>query len=357
MWLLPLLVIGLAVALAGHRDRPITSGLGPLAMLGRCIQTGRPPPPQIILCAIAEAEDLGRPDVASKIVRTFVEPVVREHNRRLAEGARQRALTLEPACGLAEDIDDAEVISQAALPAAEVLALAAGADDDDLDAVLERAAALEQGREAVLVKGQRSEAAERSLGYAQPPISALLYPVGREVDNEARQLPSVFSAAQALALQLKSGPERRPKAAALSAPIDGVAASSWEAFIDRLVREAPAYQSAKHVGQYRQRKDRLAELGLDYRKLLGDERAQRAALETDLADAYKHATAGGMLQHVGRPVAIPGREEPTRVTLSGVLGVIQAAGLEGAESWFSRQQDRKAFPHTTAAYVRTNGGF
>ncbi len=48
---------------------------------------------------------------------------------------------------------------------------------------------------------------------------------------------------------------------------------------------------------------------------------------------------------------------PVQVTLSGVLGVIQAAGLEGAAAWLESPDDRRRFPGTTAAFLRTNGAF
>ena len=69
-------------------------------------------------------------------------------------------------------------------------------------------------------------------------------------------------------------------------PIPSIPAAAWASFVDRLVREAPTYQSERHVGQYRQRKDRLAEVGIDYRRVLGDAAAQRAGTTADLGDAY-----------------------------------------------------------------------
>jgi hypothetical protein len=48
MWLLPLLALGLALALTGHRERGLATALpGPLAVLSECMRTGRPPPPQV----------------------------------------------------------------------------------------------------------------------------------------------------------------------------------------------------------------------------------------------------------------------------------------------------------------------
>ena len=366
MWLLPLLALGLALALTGHRERGLAAAPpGPLAVLSECMRTGRPPPPQVILCAIAEAEDLGRPDVAHKIVVTFVEPVVREHQRRLA-GRRAPAQLEQP---YEDGGEDAEFAMRDAPLALEE------ADDNEVDALLEQAAAVEQGRVPMAAprslpapRARRASLAFPTDGYPEPErVYVGAAPAERSVE-ELLALPAPRPAApRHVALEAPAAPapapvsatERRATAgpAATAAPIRGVDLVAWEAFVARLVRETPAYQSSKHVGQYRQRKDRLRELGLPFTKLLGDAAAQRAALDADLADAYKHASDGEMLQHVGRLIALPGVEAPTRVTLSGVLGVIQAAGLEGAEGWLSSQKDRKAYPHTTAAYVRSNGVF
>lgn len=378
MWLLPLLALGLALALTGHRERGLAAAPpGPLAVLSECMRTGRPPPPQVILCAIAEAEDLGRPDVAHKIVVTFVEPVVREHQRRLA-GRRAPAQLEQPyEAGSEAGGEDAEFQMRRG-SSNPTLALEE-ADDNEVDALLEQVAAVEQGRAPMAAprslpapRARRDSLAFPTDGYPEPErVYVGAAPVERSVE-ELLALPAPRPAAprprapapEALPVERsplptsaapKSGTERRR--AVDSAPIKGVDLVAWEAFVARLVRETPAYQSSKHVGQYRQRKDRLRELGLPFTKLLGDAAAQRAALDADLADAYKHASDGEMLQHVGRLIALPGVEAPTRVTLSGVLGVIQAAGLEGAESWLSSQKDRKAYPHTTAAYVRSNGVF
>ena len=148
------------------------------------------------------------------------------------------------------------------------------------------------------------------------------------------------------------------RALAPGAPIPGVADSAWRAFVVRLARESPQFSSQRHVGQYRHRRERLAELGIDPAAIAGSAQAQRAALDADLADAYRHGVAGDLFaQHVGRPITLPGREGTETITLSGVLGVIQCAGLEGAVGWLERSNDRKRYPHTTQAFLHTNGAF
>jgi hypothetical protein len=148
------------------------------------------------------------------------------------------------------------------------------------------------------------------------------------------------------------------RAMAPGSPIGGVSDVAWRTFVRRLEREDPTFASTRHVGQYRQCRDRLEELGIDPEKILDSAQAQRAALDVDLADAHHHALEGGLLaDHVGRRVMIPGHDEPEGITLSGVLGVIQCAGLDNATNWLERQGDRKRYPHTTQAFLRTNGVF
>lgn len=154
------------------------------------------------------------------------------------------------------------------------------------------------------------------------------------------------------------GAADQTRALAPGSPLGGVSDEAWRQFVMRLERESPQFNSSRHVGQYRQRRERLAELGIDPRAIHGSAAAQRAALDADLADAHRHAAEGGVLaDHLGRPITVPGREGSEPITLSGLLGVIQCAGLEGAVSWLETPSDRKRYPHTTQAFLNTNGVF
>jgi len=147
------------------------------------------------------------------------------------------------------------------------------------------------------------------------------------------------------------------RAIAPGSPIAGVSDDAWRQFVICLAREAPTFSSSRHVGQFRQRRERLAELGIDPNSILGSAQAQRAALDADLVDACHHAAEGGLLRHLGKPIAVPGGDGAQSLTLSGILGVIQCAGLDGAVGWFETLADRRRYPHTTQAFLRTNGMF
>jgi hypothetical protein len=169
-------------------------------------------------------------------------------------------------------------------------------------------------------------------------------------------LPPEFMAQMQKEADLRAADQTRTVAP--GSPLGGVSDDAWRQFVARLAREAPEFSSSRHVGQYRQRRERLAELGIDPGAVHSSTAAQRAALDADLADAHHHAAAGGVLaEHLGRPLAVPGRDAPETITLSGLLGVIQCAGLEGAVGWLERPNDRKRYPHTTQAFLHTNGVF
>jgi hypothetical protein len=140
-------------------------------------------------------------------------------------------------------------------------------------------------------------------------------------------------------------------------PLGAVPDAAWRSFVALLSREEPTFTSSRHIGQYRQRRDRLEELNIDPSTIYGSPDGQRAALDADLADAHGHAAAGGLLEYLDRPIVVPGHEGTVKITLSGVLGVIQCAGLEGAASWLEHPGDRKRYPHTTRTFLNTNGAF
>lgn len=316
MWLIPILVIGLLVAASrSPREAPAPASVSPIylpapayvdfapmqpaappspiSVLGELALAGRHVPPTVILCAIAEAEALGRPDIASDIVRLFVAPVVYAHERQRMS-APARAMIPIP--------------------------------------VPPRAVARARGERSPCCSPREELVTQDAI---VPTAPSVLVP----------RVPS--------ALDMMIAPPARP-----AAVLVGVDPGRWDDLCGKLAREAPSFESSRHVGQYRQRRDRLAELGIDPTAVIGDAAAQRAALEADLSDAIDHLRASGMLEeHVGRSIAIPGEEEQRAITLSGLLGVVQAAGLDNAVEWLSSPRDRKKYPHTTAAFQRANGVF
>lgn len=355
MWIIPLILLGvIAVAAASKSPRevappsrqlpPPASGSsavagssGAISALGEILQAGQSPPPPVILSAIVEAQGLGRDDLASEIVRVFVAPVVHAHQRAnpprpeyergtcalrspRAEADQPRGTCAAP--GAPASIATPQMATRPATEE-EILAMLHVDPRVFLQMVSSgRPPMIEVPIEAAAVAAPSAPAPV----VAPPPVS-----------------PAV--ADQALAM-------------APGSPLGAVSDDAWRTFVTLLAREAPEFNSSRHVGQYRQRRERLAELGIDPRAIDGSAAAQRSALDADLADAHGHAAAGGLLdEHVGRSIPVPGQEGPATITLSGVLGVIQCAGLEGAVGWLENPSDRKRYPHTTQAFLRSNGIF
>jgi len=134
-----------------------------------------------------------------------------------------------------------------------------------------------------------------------------------------------------------------------SSPIDGVSNEHWETFVSKLATKPTDFSTDRYVGKYHLRKDRVKELGFDLINAPDDE-TQYAMLCADLVDAKERA-AKLIADHLATVVVIDGVEHG--VTLSGILGVLKAAGSTNAESWFGGDR----FKETTAVFLATNGVF
>jgi hypothetical protein len=417
MWFIPLLVIGAIVIAAASRSprealpspaqlmfpAPAAPLPGPISVLGEFVRIGHVPPPPVIICAIAEAEAIGRCDLASDIVRAFVEPVVQQANAQLyapgpmptmehaprGESAKfQRGVTSHErgSCERPRSPRDqhrhaptqardargeaafSSVVPLRPVAPAQVASRGFAASDDEIRAMLN---VDPEGFIEMVKRGgppvidvpvvETAPVPLPSPTVQAPPIPPMPSPPAAQ-PTDLQPHPAMGLPPEVVAqMQEHAGlPEAadQTRASAIGSPIVGVSDDAWREFARRIERESPIYQSARHVGQYRQRRDRLVELGIDPSRVVGSVEAQRVALDADLADAHHHAVQGGLLAaYLNHPIAIPGSDELCTITLSGVLGVIQCAGLDGAVSWLESQRDRKRFPHTTAAFMHTNGVF
>lgn len=138
-----------------------------------------------------------------------------------------------------------------------------------------------------------------------------------------------------------------------SSPLDGVGNAEWEDFVSKLATEKPDHRTDRHVGAYHQSVDRLSQLGLGVPETPED---QYDAMVADLIDTHgKACDAGIMKDHLAGSVSVDGTDHP--VTLSGLLGLLKSAGIDGAKSWLANPSDRTKFPHTTRTFLTTNGVF
>jgi len=425
MWGLILFIGAFVVAATrkSSRDaapRQLPPPPGPIAVLGEILRIGQAPSPAVILYAIAEAEALGRHDLASDITRAFGAPAI-----YLPQKGSSPAATLYPrgssppsdyqrgSCALPRSPRAAAPSLLMEVPARIVtppqpsrppteeeylamlhadpqafFAMASSGRSPVIDMPVAipgpafspqpaqsspsspstfsplptSAAFVEQlfevpgfaGAAADLVNpltGEEIFEVRWLRGYPIPPLPSMIE--GRSV-----RLAITESLATPQPAGMMDEAPSQADASSPGSPLAGVSDNAWREFVKRLAREAPTFSSERSVGQYRQRRERLAELGANPSALQGSAVAQREALDMDLADAHNHAAAGGLLaEHLGRVISVPGHEGEERITLSGILGVIQCAGLEGAVGWLEQPNDRKRFPHTTQVFLRTNGIF
>jgi len=341
VWLIPLFVVvgAVFVAASGRSERVarrpqgvLPSGPpGPISVLGEFVRFGQSPPPMVILCAIAEAEAIGRADLAHDIIQAFVVPVVQAWSPAPPAWHYTTQLPMPVPAQLPRTVQPQQLPASVTTPLLQRPALMSLPPPDPVPSITS------------------SDEEIQALLDADP--RRFVAAVSRPVPPEVIQAPVEVSQRPVVPVVPVV-----PAMSAAGSPLAGVSDAAWIVFVARIEREDPSFVSSRHVGRYRQRRERLAELGLDER-LLETTEGQRAALDADLADAHRRASDGELLFHLGRPVALPGQDEAAPLTLSGLLGVIQCAGLEGAAGWLERPGDRRKYPHTSNAFQRTNGLF
>lgn len=267
----------------------------PIAVLCEYLQRGSYPPPFVVVAAITEAEMIGRFDLAADISRKF--------------GDGRPPIDVQPAIAQS---------SQGAPQQPQPQQQAAPAMPPGLAAIVHEAT------HANLTSAPQQQA--------------------QQAQQQGQQGQQVAPVADA--------PPRLPP---VCSPIPGVPDDVWHRFAGRLVREEPTFSSSRHVGRYRQRKDRIASLNIDPSAIEGSAEAQDHVFAIDVADQAKQVDASGLSAAVGSDVELEGA--PQRLTLSGILGVASVAGLEGAAGWIGNENDRRRYPHTTKAFLQTNGIF
>jgi len=152
----------------------------------------------------------------------------------------------------------------------------------------------------------------------------------------------------------------------IKSPINGIDDDAWSRFATACARESASFAGPKHVGRYRHNRDRLIAIGIDPDSIVGSTDAQDDAFATDAFENLRELVESGTLeQYVGTPLSVPtmtekgpiGASANVDLTVSGILGVAMAAGLEGCVGWLENENDRRRYPNTTAAFLRCNGAF
>lgn len=359
----------------------------PIAVLVELAKRGGSPPPQLIMCALAECEVLGRNDLALDIVKLFVAPVVYAANANAARNAnpstspyatppmpqlyappvaQAQAVMMPPAMQMPQ------MAPMSAPPFAMSPADRARMSRDQMMAYSQAPRADEPLPVPVPMQQQ---AAQVQQGQPMAPgpgpadkmptdddlIAEMMAQAGIGPTPPSPDTTPLVTAGEVNLAELDMGRRRPTVPPPLSwweSPIKAISDHQWGVFASMLQREEVGYVTPHHVGQYRQHRGRLAELGINADAIANNAFAQRTALEADVIDAYHHAHESGMLnENLQRLIRVPGSSSPHVVTLSGILGVVQCAGLEAAYSWFTTPSDRERFRYTTHIFERTNGAF
>jgi hypothetical protein len=152
----------------------------------------------------------------------------------------------------------------------------------------------------------------------------------------------------------KSPPEDASKPPSSSSPIEGVGPDEWTEFTTQLRTQEPSFKNERAIGAYHHNIDRLTQLGIEPSSLENNESAQLAAISKDIAE-YRKSERKLIDDFGGDLIQIEGKTHP--ITMSGILGVIKAAGPRNARQWFKDPEDRASHPRTTETFLRTNGVF
>lgn len=141
-----------------------------------------------------------------------------------------------------------------------------------------------------------------------------------------------------------------PEPRSYPSPIEGVEDDDWSLFANAMKIHPPEFETDRHVGAFHQRKDRLAQLKLAPGK---DEGEQYQAFVKDCLD---HMRQKKMIdEHVTSVIQIDGEDHV--VSVSGLLGLMKAAGPKNAVVWIMQPENRKSFPNTTEIFKRCNNCF
>lgn len=148
----------------------------------------------------------------------------------------------------------------------------------------------------------------------------------------------------------KNEEPQKPEAPSTS-PLDGVEVDDWQSFCSALATKETGHKSDRYVGKYEQNINRLRQLGIETPATAEDEYKTLVVDMTNYWDSEQKL----IQDSAGEVVTLNGQEHP--VTPSGILGLLKAAGPQGARSWLDNEADRGRFPRTTETFLRTNGCF
>lgn len=145
-----------------------------------------------------------------------------------------------------------------------------------------------------------------------------------------------------------------PPELSLNQTLIPIAPEVWGGFLDRFKTQKPDFCGDNQLGAFEHNRRRLRAMRLSEKALRGNETMQRQALSDDLQSLYQGCQES-FASHLGKCIPINNQEH--ELTTSGLIGLLKAAGPQGALNWIKHPEDRQRFPHTTEIFLRTNGAF
>jgi hypothetical protein len=326
---------------------------GPLMALVGFMKQDRIPPPLLVDHAIAEAKLIGQHDLAHDIAHAFGSPAASSPSR---PPVAPPAPTAPPQIATStrdnrHEHDEHEYEHERER------------DREHAERRREHRLEREVELEREIIADQTAQmAAQQAAQSTRPPTPTpsiiVQMPSSGDGDDQGSSPSDGYPDDGSTA---PDGSDGSDGASSSGSPLPGISIGAWTTYRRALEREPADFDSGRRVGRYALRKDRLRELGCNPDLLISHPRAldlQDAALAIDAADSAKHLAASGALDdHLGRSIAVSAGDAPRVITLSGILGVAQIAGLEGCIGWLEDPSDRKRFPYTSEMFTRTNGVF
>lgn len=149
-----------------------------------------------------------------------------------------------------------------------------------------------------------------------------------------------------------SSPSSEPRS--FSSPIKGVPDLDWGSFVESMRVADPSFADEKYVGSFHLNRKRLGQLGIAPEALADNEQAQIEAFTADVMDHFeKHKNK--IAPYIALPIKIDGSDHV--VSLSGMLGLLKAAGPKNAVEWIQNEESRDRFPYTKQLFLKCNQQF
>lgn len=173
-------------------------------------------------------------------------------------------------------------------------------------------------------------------------------------ENPPAESEAVADSASAESGDAPAAPAPAPESRSFSSPIRGIPDMDWTSFVESMRVAEPSFKDEKYVGAFHLNRKRLDQLGISPEALADNEQAQVEAFTADVVDHFEKHKAK-IAPFIAQPVKIDGQDHV--VSLSGMLGLLKAAGPKNAVAWIENEESRDRFPYTKQLFLKCNQQF